>query len=211
MSIRTIRSLTLVLCILVPKLGFGGLYVAPPTVGPPYQLTNGSLSAGVSFSSVDSAVYSDPTYVEMWQTHDVVAAALSITPGSDNLYYVDLNIGSTLLSGAAFVAGGPNDPTSTGNANTPTGIFVLQHPVTREADGSYETSTLLLLYPLATFTESPISQLYVQGAMWSGGETPQWYWVIQLATVPEPSVVTLALSTLAALAFARRITSGARY
>ena len=210
MSIRTIRSLTLVVCVLVPKLGFGGLYAAPPTVGPPSHFTNGSLSADVSFSSVDSALYSDPTYVHLWQTHDVVAFAVAFTSGSDNLLLLSANVGATRLSGADFVAGGPNDPTSAGSAGDDyTGIFILPEPVTREADGSYQTSTLLLLYALDSFSESPISsQLAIGGTMWSGvGDAWGFYIPPANPSVPEPSVAALALTALAALGLARRPTS----
>jgi hypothetical protein len=205
MMTRTLRWLALILLVLTPELGFAGLYLADPTVGPPLEFSDstGTLHAGVSITSSDPALTTDPAYIQLAQTHDVFAFGLAFTPGSDNLYFLDAHIGATPLSDASFVTGSPNGPTSAGKVNSATGIWIFPHPVTRESDGSYDTPSLLLLYPLGTFTEPPASHLTILVDMNSGVE---WGFGIfpESVPVPEPWGAALTLCALAALALARR-------
>jgi hypothetical protein len=207
-SIRVVWSLTLMLCVL-PERGFAALYVAPSTAALPLQFTYGSLSAGVSFTDSDPALFSDPKYAQLWQTHDVVAFTLGFTPGSDNLYTVDAYYSGVTIpvSGASFVAGGPNAPTNSVPSDTVHGVWVLPHPVTREADGAYQTSTLLLVTPLGSVAQSPTTpRLAVMCSMYSGASWGFSMFSELSPAVPEPPLAALALPALAALALARRPT-----
>jgi len=161
-----IPSALLTLCFFAPRLSLAAIYAAPPTVGAPYHVASAypAYFLDLSFASVDPELYTDPAYTSLSDTHDIVAFKLDFTAESVDIAYVAAKVGDNATS-PSFVAVGLNQPTDYGLTNAFRALWGIGMPVEREVDGSYSTPTLLLLYPLGTFSQDPIDTLLtVDGA-----------------------------------------------